>query len=347
VRVHQVNFYRYALPFRQPLDLAGKRYRRREGLLVRLVFGTGAVGWGDIAPLPGWSPDSLDRIVESLPALRNALPGLDVSAREWPSIARSYASLSCGLEMALQGASGACRGRASQAKLPVNGLLAGTLPEMKRDAARMVAEGYTCVKLKVGGWPVADAVARVRDIRSIVGDQVALRLDANRAWSLEEAVRFGQAVAACNIAYVEEPTQVSDAFGSFYEQTGIPVALDETLSQEPGFDIASLSGLRALVLKPMLLGGLETARSWAARGRAQGLQVVVSSVFESGVGVRALARFAYSAIGADTAVGLDPYRWLATDVLRQPIDMTGGAIDISTWEADETAIDFTALHEVL
>ena len=198
----------------------------------------------------------------------------------------------------------------------INALIAscdGDTPESAaREAAALVKQGYRCLKIKVArGSGAAGAAAdadRVEAIREAVGPDVALRCDANRGWSLNDALAFGLRAMRFDLQYVEEPVRdIESDLAAFHCTTGVPVALDESVDDallrarnknnasvadaleelfEPTF------GVVALVLKPGVLGGFEACAAAAAAARTKGINAVVTTAFESGVGVSACAHLA-------------------------------------------------------
>ncbi|GIL50277.1 hypothetical protein Vafri_6487 [Volvox africanus] len=249
------------------------------------------------------------------------------------------------------------------------------------EALRLVAEGYTAIKVKVARRPDPEGDAAVlAAIRAAVGPHVVLRADANRGWTeLQTAVAFGRAVAAAAVGlqYVEEPTRDPRDMAAFYMQTGVPVAADESLDEgllmappdsanvnngtrsrgrggggsggggggtaavgagasmgsysAAGLPLDRAAGLAAVVVKPSVLGGLEAAMDTARWAQRRGVQVVISSAFESSVGVAALVQLAAAVDdsargggggGGGPAVahhGLGTLQWFAADVTPEPL----------------------------
>ena len=196
----------------------------------------------------------------------------------------------------------------------------GDVIQAKEQAETLKAQNQsTCIKIKVGrvADPMDDAAA-VLAIRELVGPHVQLRADANRAWTLEQAVVFGTAVQFAGLQYIEEPLKnpTHASLDQFFFKTGIAIALDESIDEGLfGFDIAqsrkhTLSdngnrigshiskseelpvGVTAVVLKPSALGGLLQTSRLAKLARARGANVVISSAFESPVGLLHLAHLA-------------------------------------------------------
>ena len=321
----------YRLPLTAPFRWSGGEVAAREGVLLRLEGEGGLVGWGDAAPLPGFSRETLAEVRAALePAARalvdRALDPRAIVAAGGPLQAALDAaglppSARFALELALADLAAQTLGTTiphllhpdPAVSLPVNALLG---EDAAADAARRVAEGYRTLKLKVGARAVADDLARARAVREAAGPAVALRADANRAWTWDEAVRFAEGAREIALDYVEEPLREPARLPALWLDTGLPLALDESVAE--GAEVRGWA--RAVVLKPTLLGGLAATLRRAAEARAVGVRAVLSGAFESGVGLRGVAALA-AATGAEPA-GLDPYRRLAADVLaaRLPLD---------------------------
>ena len=80
-----------------------------------------------------------------------------------------------------------------------------------------------------------------------------LRLDANRAWSLSDALEFAHGIAGVQIEYLEEPLQNPAALPAFHEHSGLSVALDETLLEQPPENFRDYRGVCAVVIKPTMV----------------------------------------------------------------------------------------------
>ena len=195
----------------------------------------------------------------------------------------------------------------------VNGLVDATLDvaAARREARALVDAGYSCLKVKVArGVGSAGAIAdaeRLASIRDEIGPDIVLRADANRGWNLNEAQDFGSRVAELDVRlqYVEEPTREARDIPAFHFTTGVPVALDETIDEilrsstnftEASAAIAKVAdqstGVAAVVLKPSIVGGLEATAAVAKVAMSRGVRPIISSAFESGIGLNACAHLA-------------------------------------------------------
>jgi o-succinylbenzoate synthase len=171
----------------------------------------------------------------------------------------------------------------------------------------------------------------VRDVRERIGDDVGLRLDANRAWSDHDARFFLREVSGCDIDYIEEPVKDYRMLISLCNKTDPPVsvAMDESLMELTPEELTHLPNLKAIVLKPTMLG-FEGRMRFARRALYLGIIPVVSSAFETSIGLTALAELAAVLNTVDVPVGLDTVDWFKDDLLIEPIRMKGGRLSLST-----------------
>lgn len=336
--------YPYRLPLTEPLQLGAHTVETRSGILVRVADRKGYEGWGDAAPLPHFSPETLDEAQQALHHLRSAVgapnwvPERDALAgelRQMKKLRASPPSVRCAIELALWQWCAARAGttlphvlaETPRPRVSLNALITGAQVRIEEQGAALRAAGYRAVKMKVGRGSIEEDIRRVCALRAALGKGIAIRLDANRAWTLLEAVRFSEAVAACDIAYIEEPLADCDGLAALAEQ-GCPVALDETTREIMPEDLADHAYAVAVVLKPSLVGGFEAARRMGEQAAALGMAPVLSASYESGVGMTGLVALAAVLGTTDVPAGLDTYQRLASDVFTPRLPLEGPHVDV-------------------
>ena len=354
--------YRYELPLTEPLALKGTVLRHREGLLLKLTGEGGAVGWGEASPLPGFSREGLDEAAEHLRDLTTLVMGREVTAdalepegsfvRELDHLAPAP-SARFGFELALWNLYAVSRGRSlpelvtprPRATVPVNALVSGPAEKTLEEVRTLRAAGYETVKLKVGERALEEDVELVRALYEVLaGHDVSVRLDANRAWSFEEAATFVRRTANLRFEYVEEPLADPSRLSSLARDYGVPVALDESLAGMPPLALQDHEYARAVVLKPTLLGGISPTLRLANRAKELGIPPVISSAYETGVGTLALVALA-AGVG-EAPAGLDTYRRLARDVLAPRPRLSSARIDVGAMMGTRREIDHRWLTPV-
>ncbi len=215
--------------------------------------------------------------------------------------------------------------------VPVNGTIGFGGPAAGAEAALQAIEaGFTTLKLKAGAErETLDLVARVRAIRTAVGPDVRLRLDVNGAWDLPTAEDRLGAVARFGIEYAEQPLPPDDSAGAaeLRRRVDIPIAADEAAASPVAVRRLLAEGAAdVLVVKPARVGGPVAVAEIAAAAAARGVPVVVSTLFETGIGIAAalaaagrLPRVAGSRFPAPLAHGLATAGLLEHDLLEEPL----------------------------
>jgi O-succinylbenzoate synthase len=327
----QSSIYRYRLACVRPLELNGATLRQRQGLIVQLRDDQDHQGLGEVAPLPGFSRETPEQALAQLRRWCEAPSPISLGSDgyPWQEANRSlYPSVRMGLEMALCELYSQRRGLSlsrflnpdcstATDALPVCPLLSGD-NEHIFDKARALGPhaGLTEIKLKIGRQPPEDDARLLHQLGEILGERVRFRLDANRRWSYEEARRFAHLVPGERVVYIEEPTPRLASSRRFCAEAGFGLALDETL-QDPNFVLEPflVPELAALVIKPTLCGGLERSMQLIGQAEALGLLCVVSSSFESSLGIAQLGELA-AALTPTQLSGLDTLTAFAADIVR-------------------------------
>lgn len=371
MKITNLQIYRYSIPLRRPLTIAGSILNRRDGLLLCLSNAAGDSGWGEVAPLPrqggrglpGLHHETLAEALQQLISRRSQLiktdfpdgrPPLALLSGQWLQEEALLPSVRFGLELAALNLLAAAQHMPAagllapnaQLTVSINALLTGRDDHPHEQAAEMAASGFSAVKLKIGRVSVEEDIARVRAVRRALPAAVALRLDANRAWSLDEALAFARGVRGCEFEYIEEPLRAPEDISKFVAGSGIPVALDESLTDTGWEDWLPATGLAALILKPAVLGGISAVWRLAARSSLAGAKKVVSSTFHSGVGLLGEAHLAAALNRGDVPAGLGTYQWLEHDLIDPPFTARNGSVDLMQWPPDHPGIRRELLKEI-
>lgn len=363
MRISDFKIYSYQLPLSRALPGLAKNNSKREGYIIKLSDENGHNGYGETAPLSGVSVEMPDIVLSQLQQLKTKFNGQNLPASlgqkggkfsDWLDGLALAPSVRFGIETAVLSLKAANHKKTFaslidenfQTAIPVNGLLDGTSPTLLKDAEQLVAQGYQTLKLKVGHVPVASDIKTVNSLTDLLAGRAILRLDANKAWDIDEAFQFSKAIDFGSIEYIEEPLKDFLKVPEFYEETLIPVAIDESLKQHSLRDIKSLDGVETVILKPTILGGIEKISHMAEEAHAYGLHTVITSTFESGVGLRALANLA-SCFSKHSAVGLDTGKWFSGDVVSTPIHANRGRLAIDECQLNHLELDPTFTREIL
>ena len=231
-------------------------------------------------PLPGWPGADLSATQRALEAWA-ANPDPD----NLPQERFAHGAV----ELALLDLEARQRGRTQAEVLAEGGPVAdvvelNALVSSAYDAAAAMADGYATVKLKVGASDLAVDVSAVAAVRDSIGDSCRLRLDANGAWTVDQAVSALTRLEQFDIEYAEEPVAGIEALTLVAEQSSIPVAVDDSLGS---VDAELPESIPIVVVKPMALGGPRSAYAAACRWINEGRKVIITNYFDSAIGQHA------------------------------------------------------------
>ena len=257
----------------------------------------GPAGWGEFSPLPGYPCDP--RQCEEA-AREAALAG-------WPAALRT--------------------------EVPVNALVPAVDADRAGElTAEAVAAGMTTVKVKVGGGPLTEDADRVAAVRAALGPAGRIRLDANGAWDVDTAVVALDRLAGFDLELVEQPVADLADLARVRRRVAVPVAADESLrTLEDARRLAALDAADAVVVKVQPLGGVRAALRVI---EAAGVPAIVSSLYETSVGLAAGVALAAALPELPYACGLGTGALLAGDVVANPLVPQRGMLPVRRAEPD-------------
>jgi L-alanine-DL-glutamate epimerase-like enolase superfamily enzyme len=189
-------------------------------------------------------------------------------------------------------------------------------PAVMAEQARI--SGYPILKIKLGSEQDEEIVAAIRKAAS-----AKLRVDANAGWSRERALQLIPRLADYGLEFIEQPLAVEDVEGYFWlkeklraQKVAIPIFADETA--KTSHDVVKLAGaIDGVVVKTMKSEGIREALCMIHTARAHDMQIMLSCMVESSVGVTAAAHLAplcdYADLDGPLLIRNDPYRGLKYD----------------------------------
>lgn len=280
---------------RIPMRMRFRRVTWREAVLIH-----GPEGWGEFSPFPDYPPEVTARWLAA---------ALEAACSPWPPPVREA--------------------------VPVNVTIPSVDPETAADLVSASGARTAKVKVAEAGTTVDDDVARVDAVRAALGPGGAVRLDANAAWSVDDAVaalaRFGP------LEYVEQPVATIPEMIELRRRTGVRIAADEVVRLGPDpLAVVAAGAADVLVLKVQPLGGMVRTADVARRA---GVPVVVSSALETSVGIAAGLAVAAALPDLPYACGLGTAALLAGDVVDPPLLPRGGLLAVARPEPAPELLD--------
>lgn len=286
-----------------PLRVRFRGVTHREAVLLR-----GSAGWGEFSPFREYDDAT------SLPWLRSAL---EAARLPYPPPVRS--------------------------RVPVN----VTVPAVGPVAAHGIVarSGCATAKVKVAepGQSLDEERARLEAVRDALGASGSIRVDANAAWSREEALRVLPVLdrAAGGLEYAEQPCASVEDLAYVRRRLDIPIAADESIrrSDDP-MRVVRAEAADVVVLKVQPLGGV---RACLRLAEEVGLPVVVSSALETSVGIAAGVALAAALPELNHACGLATVGLAEKDVAVAPLLPAEGLLPAGRVEVSGEAVRLCAV----
>lgn len=329
------------LHFKQPAGTSRGVYTERRIWLVRMSDGS-SVGMGECAPLPDLSCDALEPYIYNK-VLGDFCRQVEQTGEIPYEDLRDYPSMLFGLETAMLNLRRGCllfdtpfaNGKQG---IPINGLVwMGSYEEMLQRMEDKLAQGFHCVKLKVGAIDFEHELDLVKRIRERFSHhEVELRLDANGGFKPEDALYRLELLSQYAIHSIEQPIKQKQwaKMAELCRDAPLPIALDEELIgvNDPEIKRQMLRIIKPayIVLKPSLHGGMMGCREWIDIAREEGIGSWITSALESNVGLNAIAQFCSEVYGDEITFpqGLGTGQ-LFTDNIPMPLEIRGDKLWIS------------------
>ncbi|MFD2999475.1 o-succinylbenzoate synthase [Pontibacter toksunensis] len=268
-------------------------------------------GVGECAPLAGLSIDDRPDLEQKLQEAMRLINGQQVQLQpgkplpqelqleEWPAL--RFALETALLDLQHGGRRQLYNNAFSrgEAGIPINGLIwMGDSSFMQEQIEKKLKEGYSCLKLKIGGLDFVQELEILQSIREVAGAQeLTVRVDANGAFSPQEAYKKLERLARYELHSIEQPIRQGqhEAMAQLCAYTPVPIALDEELIgvQRPEEKAQLLEQIKPqyIILKPTLVGGLAASAEWIEMAQQRNIGWWMTSALESNIGLNGISQF--------------------------------------------------------
>lgn len=301
----KASYEKYILKFKRPSGTSRGLLKEKETWFLKLTD-KDQIGIGECGMYRGLSvddrPDFEDRLHELCHLInenQNIPPDF---LKEFPAIQMGYetALLSFNAKNIFElFPSKFTRG---EEDIPINGLVwMGDLTFMKEQISEKIAQGFTCIKLKIGALDFENEIELLKGIRSSFSkEKLILRVDANGAFQRSDIMDKLKKLSDLEIHSIEQPIAANqqELMREVCAITPLPIALDEELIG--CFDKADRAALldkikpQYIILKPTLLGGFKSCEEWIELAEARSIGWWITSALESNLGLNAIAQWTYN-----------------------------------------------------
>ncbi|GEP50979.1 o-succinylbenzoate synthase [Flavobacterium noncentrifugens] len=300
----KATYYKYSLQFKRPSETSRGVMTEKETWFI-ILDQNGKKGIGECGILRGLSADDRPDYEEKLKwACENIHLGED---KLWESLIE-FPSIQFGIEMAFRSLKSdnpfelfPSEFTKGQKSIPINGLVwMGNEVFMKEQIEDKIAQGFHCIKLKIGAIDFDKELSLLHFIRQhFTAEQIEIRVDANGAFNSENALNKLKQLSGFELHSIEQPIQKNqhDRMSELCKTSPIPIALDEELigvfSSEKKEQLLQKINPKYLIFKPSFIGGFRGTKEWISLAEKYNIGWWITSALESNVGLNAIAQWTF------------------------------------------------------
>lgn len=274
----------FSLRFKNPIFTSSSKIENREGFLI-YIKNKGIRGVGEATPLAGWT--------ESLKECRDKLDSIKNNSRINEQKLDGFPATRHGIKLALYDSKSRNKGiplyqylgrKETVEYVKVNATIGniGTEKTVKK-AIEKVDDGFECIKLKVGKKTLRDEIYRIKSVKDKLPEDIQLRIDVNGGWNINQAREAIEELKGV-VDYIEQPLSYDDLEGhKNLRNKHIDIALDESLCKNSIDNIINSNIADILVLKPMVLGGIEKTRDIVLKARNNNISCIITTTFDGAI----------------------------------------------------------------
>ncbi|MBC8034642.1 MAG: dipeptide epimerase [Chitinophagaceae bacterium] len=311
MNISQIDIFRFSIRM-ESFTIATGTMHFAQNMLVRVHTANGLYGMGECSAFPmivGENQETCLAMAREFAKIWKNKDALDIPARmqELHSYAARNATAKSAFDMALYDLS------AKAAGLPLYKFLGGdkrvvetditvginTPLQMAKEATEFVKKGARIIKVKLGKG-VKEDIERISSVRSAVGNDTVLRIDANQGWTFEEASHILNTIAETRIEFCEQPMRTShdDQLPELRRQSPIKIMADESCyDHHDARKQISTASCDYINIKLAKSGGILEALNIHRVAALGGIECMIGGMLESRLAVTANLHFAYACLG--------------------------------------------------
>ncbi len=341
-------------PLKNPFITSLRRVDALEDLVVIVECDDGSVGYGEGAPTPVITGETMGSMIAAINYIKPHIIGKEIEDFDTildllHNLILKNTTAKSALEIALYDL------KAKAAKQPLYQMLGGSQTHFKTDITismgeidKMIADsldavtlGYDTLKIKIGDDPQKD-IERVKAIHSALDKSIKLRLDANQGWTAKESVSLLHALEKENIIaeFIEQPVAADDTEGLLYikERVQTPLLADESIfSVKDAKRLLEMQAIDYVNIKLAKTAGITQALELADLSKAFGVKCMIGCMLEGPISVAAGVHIASAKADVITMLDLDAVSLLASHPMETSILFNESEIILS----DDTGLGIT------
>jgi o-succinylbenzoate synthase len=340
--INEFKFIPYSLKLKTPFVNSSFTIDKREGFIVKITDESGLVGFGEVAPLQGFSLETMEKCESELNRLYYSI--IAKSAKDEPfdlgtelEALSNLPSLRFGIEQAIISLLTEREELTTLLQkdtiIKVNGVVGiGSQEHTLKTVDNLLANDFKTIKVKVGGSNFNEDIELIETITKRIDDSIKIRIDVNGNWSYNNTEHAVGILDKSKIELIEQPVNNINELVMLSDFSPIPIAVDEIIKNgNDAKELIERSNIKNFVLKPSILGGVIETIGLIKSAETMNKKVIISSAFESVVG-RSMVGLLASLIDGDHAHGINTASFFEKDLCHDTYPVKNGIIDFKYQE---------------
>ena len=331
----KASYHKYILQFKQPSGTSRGILTQKETWFI-IIESNDKQGIGECGILRGLSIDDRPDFEEKLKwVCKNIHLGLNALYNEL----EEFPSIQFGLEMSFLSLKSEDQFTLFPSKftkgedsISINGLIwMGEKQFMKQQIKSKIEAGFSCIKMKIGAIDFKTELELLKSIRDEFSSKdIELRVDANGAFSITNALEKLQKLSQFDLHSIEQPIEQGqlEEMSKLCELSPLDIALDEELigitSVTKKEELLQTINPQYIILKPSLIGGFKGSQQWIEIAEKLNIKWWITSALESNIGLNAIAQWTYT-LGNKMPQGLGT-GGLFTNNIKSPLQVKNATL---------------------
>jgi len=295
--------YKVKIPLVKPYKLSNAigTINNSESIIIKIKTDSGLVGYGEANPMPFFTVETLDSIVEVVahslsPIILGADPlNINKINKEMDEKLSGNLLAKGAIDIALHDLLGKklnipihqLFGGSVRRKIPLLWPIGSNTPDKNiTEIKEKMHQGFNTFMIKTGELALEEDIKRVREISKICNHSTTLFIDANQGWDIADTIEFARSIEDCKVSFIEQPIPGWDLFGlsTVKEKVSIPISVDESLTSiYKAGDIIRYAATDYFSVKVSKNGGLSRSIKIIHLAESFGIPCLINSMIELGI----------------------------------------------------------------
>jgi len=329
MRINRLKYKKYCFPLSSPLQISNQIITKKESIIIEAEDQNGNVHYGEVSPLLGFSKESLEdcetKLIEIIGnKISSNINSLNQELANLPQLP----ALLFGLEQIIFSVNENKFFNDNEVKsLKTNGLVGiKSIDETLDHVEKLNKIGFDTIKLKIGRSNFQEDYVIIKKLDKIFSRKIKLRLDNNSGWELSEAKEYIEELSEFNIEYIEQPVESTKELLALANSSKIKIAVDESLNNyQEALHFIESGAIDFFVLKPTIRIGLNESIRIIELANSEGINIIISSAFETAIG-RNILLYLASQVNHALAHGLNT-ELIGSNIIGSEFNYTSPKID--------------------